>query len=136
MKQSVCTPRPRADLKSDLREERKDSGEETIKEEAGMVDIADLEDELKWNGSHRSKKDDELLMGNISVGDIDPIEIYRHLRKAKRTNPKAMPGRIFREEMWGWEVNEITGPTMRGTIREAGIPISPRGVGGPNKLGA
>ena len=63
-----------------------------------MADMDWLENKLKWTGSYKNKKDDELLIGNISVGEADPVGIFKplgggRLRQAQGdpTNPQ-VPG--------------------------------------------
>ena len=115
-----------------------------------MMNMGWLENKLKWTGSYRNKKGDELLIGNISVGEADPVGIFKHLEKAGYVKPKAtlptlklrdmnwraMTGHPFRHDIWDRKVSEVTGTQMRDMVKEAGIPSSPRGVNGPNTLGA
>ena len=54
-----------------------------------MVGFVDLEDELKWSGSRRNKKDDEFYMVNVNVGDIDPTEIFKFVERATYASRKA-----------------------------------------------
>ena len=68
--QRACSPCPRAAIRKGPREAPRAPAAALAEEESERVDIADVEDKLKWTGSHKNKKDDELLMGNINEGDI------------------------------------------------------------------
>ena len=80
----ACAPRAGGAIEKTRKNEPQSTLEEASEgvEAMAAADMGWLENKLPWTGSYTNKKDDELLIGNISVGGVDPVGIFRHLEKA------------------------------------------------------